>query len=320
MAKTEEIKEMITQHELKHKTTPTNQFVTKQTISEPTKTITVSQSKNNEIEEMKQQHQKQLEEKIKQIEEFEKKLQIQQQSKPTKQKQGKKISLLIGNSNYTNCGILSNPIQDVQLIEKQLKQIGFETIIVYDLKEKKDFRKVINEFVTKLNGIGNELECCLFYYAGHGISSKERNYLIPTTVDLQIETDIEDDCVNLNCLMFKLSEASSSTSVNIIIIDACKSDLKLKSTNIHDMKQGLVTMSVPTNSFVLLSTAPGTKSIDRCEESRNNSPFAFTLSKELKPDIELYDVFLNVSSQVEILTRKMQNPFVSSSLKSKFYL
>ena len=78
-------------------------------------------------------------------------------------------------------GRLSNPISDITLIRNQL-QIGFETITIFNTKKKKELKTVIDDFTVKLSEIGDDLECCLFYYAGHGIQHNEKNYLIPTNV------------------------------------------------------------------------------------------------------------------------------------------
>jgi len=40
-----------------------------------------------------------------------------------------RIALIIGNSKYQNLGSLNNTINDAQLIEKNLKEIGFKTQI-----------------------------------------------------------------------------------------------------------------------------------------------------------------------------------------------
>ena len=43
-----------------------------------------------------------------------------------------KIALIIGNSKYQNLGSLNNTTNDAKLIEKNLKEIGFKTQIIFD--------------------------------------------------------------------------------------------------------------------------------------------------------------------------------------------
>ncbi|MEP6707050.1 MAG: caspase family protein, partial [Pyrinomonadaceae bacterium] len=75
---------------------------------------------------------------------------------------------------YTNAPRLKNPPNDARDMAATLKALGFEVSSGINVSQR-DMKRLIREFGQKLKAGGNGL----FYYAGHGVQSKGRNYLIP---------------------------------------------------------------------------------------------------------------------------------------------
>ena len=94
----------------------------------------------------------------------------------------KRIALLIGNQGYTSeIGRLANPHNDVALLEKSLKSLGFEVAVERDTSLG-TLTRAVNAYARKLrlagpNAVG------FFYYSGHGAADGGTNYLIPVDVD-----------------------------------------------------------------------------------------------------------------------------------------
>jgi uncharacterized caspase-like protein len=77
--------------------------------------------------------------------------------------QGKRLALVIGNSNYAN-NALANPENDAKSIEEALKGIGFE-VQRFDNLDQKEMARAIDDFGNRLRNY----DIGLFFYAGHGV-------------------------------------------------------------------------------------------------------------------------------------------------------
>ncbi len=101
-------------------------------------------------------------------------------------------------------------------------------------------RDAIRSFGDKLlenRGVG------LFYFAGHGIQSNGRNYLIPVDADIQKEYDIEDQAIAAD-MVLQMMELYKNT-VNIVIMDACRNNPY--SRGFRSAVQGLAPISITPN-------------------------------------------------------------------------
>jgi hypothetical protein len=250
--------------------------------------------------------------------------QIKSNTEETHLQKRLRYALLIGNSNYTqDTGALVNPVHDVKLVSEKLATVGFQITVALDLPNKSEMEQVVEDFTNMLMDADDNLEACLFYYAGHGIQSSGENYALPIGVTIITQADIKRNCLNLNYVMSRLSESCCSKSVQILILDACRNELQTrswKSTTRDVQQEGLCKVDAPSGTLVIFSTAPGKKALDTCEESDTNSPFAVALSKNIQKNTELYKLYLSVTADVKRMTNGDQNPYLSSSMDSEFLL
>src|SRR5262245_18024550 len=96
--------------------------------------------------------------------------------------QEKRVALIIGNGAYVGANPLRNPPNDARAMSAALREIGFDVIERIDLNSREMKRAVID--------LGNKLQTNdvgLFYYAGHGVQSNGRNYLIPVDAESEKE-------------------------------------------------------------------------------------------------------------------------------------
>jgi len=95
-----------------------------------------------------------------------------------------RIALVIGNSTYREVP-LRNPVNDVRAMAKTLRELGF-TVLAHENANKRTMEAAIIEFGRRLaeGGVG------FFYYAGHGLQVRGRNYLVP--IDAEIESEAAD--------------------------------------------------------------------------------------------------------------------------------
>lgn len=88
-----------------------------------------------------------------------------------------RVALVIGNSQYKDSP-LPNPVNDARAIAKALIDAGFK-VTKKENAGQKEMQIALRDFgdALKNGGVG------LFYYAGHGMQVKGRNFLVP--VDAQ---------------------------------------------------------------------------------------------------------------------------------------
>ncbi|XP_017261062.1 mucosa-associated lymphoid tissue lymphoma translocation protein 1 [Kryptolebias marmoratus] len=123
-----------------------------------------------------------------------------------------KVSLLIGNLNYSNYPNLMAPIVDVHELANLLQQLGFRVVSLLDLT-REEMLAAIDKFIQLLDrGVYG-----LFYYAGHGYEHAGRNYLIAVDAPQSYQTI---NCVCVQRIMFKMQERQ--TALSVILLDTCR--------------------------------------------------------------------------------------------------
>ena len=105
----------------------------------------------------------------------------------------KKLALVIGNSQYEHSAPLRNPRNDARAMASTLRDLDFEVISVADVT-KAEMENALKKFSARLK----DMEVALFYYAGHGMQMKGKNYLIPVDAKYENgESDVEFESINL---------------------------------------------------------------------------------------------------------------------------
>lgn len=224
--------------------------------------------------------------------------------------QEKKLALIVGNSSYVDGAALRNPSNDANAIDKALQALGFETMVAENLSLSQ-FKRTIDEFGMRLHGY----DVGLFYYAGHGIQYKGRNYLIPIDADLKIAQQVEYDCVAADRVLAFMESAKAS--VNLLILDACRNNPFERSWSRSTDGSGLAFMNAPSGSLIAYATSPGNVASDGEGE---NGIYTSVLLKHINtPNLTVEQVFKRVRIEVEEMTGKTQTPWESTSLKGDFY-
>ncbi|MBI3512684.1 MAG: caspase family protein, partial [Proteobacteria bacterium] len=104
----------------------------------------------------------------------------------------KRVALVIGNGAYKEAP-LKNPVNDARAMATALQGLGFE-IIKRENASQKDMNRAIGEFTGRLVGGGTGL----FYYAGHGMQVKGRNYLLPVDAEIGSEMSVRTEAVDVD--------------------------------------------------------------------------------------------------------------------------
>jgi len=137
----------------------------------------------------------------------------------------KRLALLIGNESYSaEIGRLSNPHNDVALLEKALKGLGFEVAIEQNASLGA-LTRAVNAYARRLQAAGSNA-VGLFYYSGHGASDGTTNYLIPVDVKTTESGELWDESLRLTEVTRKL-KAEAGNATHFVVFDACRNTLKL---------------------------------------------------------------------------------------------
>jgi uncharacterized caspase-like protein len=217
-----------------------------------------------------------------------------------------RVALLIGNNQYGSTP-LRNAVNDAKDLGDALKELGFK-VIVRENASRKDMIEGIREFGQALDGAGT----ALFFYAGHAMQFKDRNYLVPIDAAMGSEEDVTFFSVEIGQVFDRMDRAR--TRFNFIILDACRDNPFAASFKLTSA--GLAQMSAPSGTLIAYATSPGSVAADGF--GRNGIYTKHILQNIKVPDLPVEIMFKRVREGVERETRKLQTPWDSSSLKGDF--
>ena len=218
----------------------------------------------------------------------------------------RRVALVIGNSRYETAP-LRNPVNDANLVAGTLREIGFEVIERTDVNLR-EMQLAVREFSRKIqNGAVG-----LFYYAGHGMQSGGRNFLIPVGAQIEAEGDLVLEGLDLNSVLEQMGMAQNR--LNIVILDACRNNPFTRS--FRSASQGLAQVNAPAGTFIAYATAPGQTASDG---KGQNGLYTQELIANLRaPGLPIEEVFKRVRVQVKLKSSGVQIPWDASSLEGSF--
>jgi hypothetical protein len=223
------------------------------------------------------------------------------------QKEERRVALVIGNSTYETSP-LKNPESDARLMAATLQELGFEVILKLNANQN-EMKRAIEEFGRTLNGGG----VGLFYFAGHGIQLKGRNYLIPIGANISDEGEVDIESVDVARVLAKMDSAKNR--VNLVMLDACRNNPFQRS--FRSVDRGLAFVSAPQGTLIAYATAPGDVAQDGAGE---NGTYTAALVEEMRAaPAPIEQVLKRVRSRVKEMTSGTQVPWESSSLEGEFY-
>lgn len=188
--------------------------------------------------------------------------------------QAKRIALIIGNNDYVNVTKLKKAVNDARALAGVLEGIGFEVTEKVNI-DRRIFDQQLNHLQATVNA-GDEV---VFFYSGHGISVKGRNFLLPIDIPAIIpghersvtkEAFAEDEIINI------LQDRGAK--VSILIIDACRNNpFPKEGTRSVGRSVGLGQRdNPPINTFVMYSAGIGQEALDRLSDEDENPNSVFT--------------------------------------------
>lgn len=221
--------------------------------------------------------------------------------------QEQRVALVIGNNAYRDAPLI-NPVNDARAMAAALEVLGFKVTLRTDIGHR-DFLVALREFGDALR----RSSAGLFYYAGHGMQIKGRNYLIPVGAPIEREDEVAYGAVDAQAVLDKMEAAGNAT--NLMILDACRNNPFARS--FRSAVQGLAQMEAPVGTLVAFATAPGAVASDG---GGVNGLYTRHLLQALgKPGLKAEDVFKQTRAAVRRDSQGKQIPWESTSMEGDFY-
>ena len=217
-----------------------------------------------------------------------------------------RVALLIGNNGYPSAP-LRNAVNDARELGATLRELGFKTI-VKENTSRAEMVGALQEFGKALEGA----EAALFFYAGHAMQFKDRNYLIPVDAVMGSEDDVTFFSVEVAQVFDRMERAK--TRFNFVVLDACRDNPFRESFKVS--AAGLAQMSGPSGTMIGYATAPGQTAADGF--GRNGLYTTHILQNIKIPDMPVEILFKRVREGVERDSKRQQTPWDLSSLKGDF--
>ncbi|MEO0418371.1 MAG: caspase family protein [Pseudomonadota bacterium] len=219
--------------------------------------------------------------------------------------QASKVALIIGNSAYEHTAQLANPANDAELVAQAARRAGFDDVMVGSDLSIDGFRSALRAFREKADGA----EVAMIYFAGHGIESGGKNWLIPTDAKLDSALDLPFESIDLDLVTQSLSGAQ----IRIAVLDACRNNPFGRSwkSGTRAVTRGLVGVEAD-DVLVIFAAAAGQTASDG---NGVNSPFAQSLARRLpQADVPIQLLGGLVRDDVLSITQGEQRPFISASI------
>ncbi len=230
----------------------------------------------------------------------------------------KRVALVIGNGAYQNAPRLDNAVLDARAVANAFRKLGFEVVDGYDL-DIAGMRAKVGEFSADLPGA----KSAVIYYAGHGISVDEENYLIPTDIALRGPTDLDLGAISVSLV---LKQMKRDDRVNVVILDACRDNpfaeaLARSKTRSIVGERGLSRIDGDLARGTLIAFASDPKSTALDGPPGGHSPFtAAFLDHVFDPEVPIDTVMSRVRTEVWEKTDHNQLPWVNTSLIGNYIL
>ena len=218
-----------------------------------------------------------------------------------------RVARVIGNAAYKDMP-LANPVNDARALALSLRAAGFEVTELHDAGGLR-MRRAIREFGERLrqNGAG------VFYFAGHGVQIRGRNFLVPVDADVRYEDEVEDQSIDVALVLGKMESAKAR--VNLLILDACRNNPFTRNT--RSLQNGLAPMEAPIGTLIAFATSPGQVASDG---AGGHGLYTEHLVREMSQrGMKVEDVFKRVRAAVRAASSGRQVPWENTSLEGDFY-
>jgi len=229
-------------------------------------------------------------------------------------KQERRVALVIGNGRYRNVAALRNAVNDAQDVEKALKDLSFNVISGYDLTHQQTL-EILNRFRANLrpNDVG------LIYFAGHGISIENSNFLLPVDFQPALTRTAQmtrSRSIDMEQTLVRLMR-QAKVRFSMVVADACREVPQIEAST-RSLSRGLAApKTVAAGTMIIYAAGAGQTADDG--EGRNGLFTSKFLEAIRTPNVNIKQAMDWVASAVSAKTDGQQIPSVYAELTGEFY-
>lgn len=157
-----------------------------------------------------------------------------------------RVAFVIGNGDYDE-----SPIDYATIASKRMRDFleTYDFEVVYkENATKRDIIKGLRSFTS----IMRKNSVAVFFYAGHSVQVRDKNYLIPIDTSIENDHHVLYEAIELNAILKKMK--SSQNRLNIVIINSGHNNPF--GERYRTKKKGMADIRTNNHMDLILSTAP----------------------------------------------------------------
>ncbi len=245
--------------------------------------------------------------------------------------QGRRIALVIGNSNYQNVIKLDNPKKDAELIATSLRNSGFAAVTVLIDAPRAKLLEALHTFSDDAKAA----DWAVVYYAGHGVEVNGTNFLIPIDAKIASGSDLATQAVPASAI---IAAEAGARKLKLVVLDACRDNPFLPPEQAApavvasaapvasgDAARSLVRTLAQGKGLAAIKADAGTLIVFAAKEGQTaldgdgaDSPFAIAVAQRITtPGVEINKLFRLVRDDVMEATAGRQEPYTYGSLPGR---
>ena len=213
----------------------------------------------------------------------------------------KRVALVVGNTKYDQAP-LATLAQDARTVAESLRALGFEVTTRFD-RSKAELESDIDQIT---DGLG-PADVVLFYFAGHGIQAKQRNYLVPVMPNATRELPVRRQCVALDYVFAALDY--NEVGVKIVLLDACRPNPFVDSRTGKKV-DGLASVVAPRRTIIAMACGVDEVIADDQASSPFTQQLVASLQSQPADKLDIRSAFSSMAETVQ--TKTGSRPFVTS--------
>lgn len=184
-----------------------------------------------------------------------------------------RVALVIGNDAYQHLAPLQKAVNDARAVGDALSAIGFQVFKGENLTRRETNRLVANFEASLRPG-----DQAFVFFAGHGVSIRGENILIPVDMPKPNNNDeelVRDEGTITDNLVRRVQARGAGLA--IFVIDACR-DNPFEATGVRSIgtARGLARTEAPQGVLMIHSASPGQTALDRLSDADPDPNSVFT--------------------------------------------
>ena len=220
---------------------------------------------------------------------------------------GRRVALLIANSDYLTHTKLRTPGNDIEAVGRLLQDAKFDSIAIHGDLDRAAMRQALSRFSVD----AAHADIAVVYYSGHSTRVHADRFLFGVEMKVRSRTDIMLNGLNLN----EVIDATKGAGTRLVVIDGDQGDAFVDQPARSSPAAERID---PRGAVLIYSSGPNEAAQDGTGAV---SPFTEAFVRHFRtPGLGFADAFARVRRDVAAETKKAQNPVLYGSVPATFSL